>query len=117
MRRTAVVLVLLLAMLWQSVALARPGSSVNVLADVAHAALHWQNEGHHHHDDGSVQLDDSPASVQHVLTDHLTATAALAPVLALHVPPQARARPGGLCVVSVPAPFLDGLLRPPRSHA
>ena len=66
-------------MLWQSVALARPGSTVNVLSDLAHAALHWQQEGHHHHDDGSFHLDDSPASAFHLLGDHLTVTTALLP--------------------------------------
>ena len=48
---------MLLAMLWQSVALARVGSTVNVLVDLEQAALHWQDRtgqdrSHHHHDDG-----------------------------------------------------------------
>jgi len=42
MRRVAVLLIVLIAMLWQSVAMARIGSNVNVLVDAEHAALHWQ---------------------------------------------------------------------------
>lgn len=117
MRRSAVVLVILLAMLWQSVALARPGSTVNVLADLEHAVLHWQEEGHHHHDDGSFHQDDSQASTLHLLSDHLSAPTALLPAVAPHFPPSASARPGGLHDARVPDPFLDGLLRPPRLHA
>ncbi len=116
MRRSTVVLALVLAMLWQSVALARPGSTVNVLSDLAHAALHWQQEGHHHHDDGSFHLDDSPASAFHLLSDHLTFTTALLPAVAHHVPHSGSVPPGGLQGVRVPDPVLDGLLRPPRVH-
>jgi hypothetical protein len=117
MRRSAVIFVMLFAMLWQSVALARPGSTVNVLADLEHAALHWQEEGHHHHDDGTFHLDDSQASTFHVLSDHLTVTTALLPAVSHHFPPSTSSRPGGLHDDRVPDPFLDGLLRPPRLHA
>jgi hypothetical protein len=105
---------MLLAMLWQSLALARPGSTVNVLADLEHAALHWQGEGHHHHHDGAVHLDDSEASTLHVLSDHVMATTALLPAASHHFPPSTSARPGGLHDARVPDPFLDDLLRPPR---
>lgn len=117
MRRSAVLLVVLFAMLWQSVALARPGSTVNVLVDLEHAALHWQEEGHHHHEDGSYQLDDSQASTFHLLSDHLTLTTALLPAIAHHFPPGACARPAGVHDASVPDPCLDGPLRPPRHAA
>jgi hypothetical protein len=117
MRRSAVLLAVLFAMLWQSVVLARPGSTINPLADLAHAALHWQQEAHHHHEDGSLQRDDSPASTLHVLSDHHTVTTALLPTVAHHVPAGASGPPGGLHGARVPAPFLDGLLRPPRAGA
>jgi hypothetical protein len=117
MYRSAVAFVMLMAMLWQSIALARPGSTVNVLADLEHAALHWQQEGHHHDADGSFHLDDSPASTIHVLSDQVTATTALLPTVSHHFPPNACALPGALQDPHVPEPFLDGLLRPPRLHA
>lgn len=108
---------MLFAMLWQSVALGRAGSTVNALADMAHAALHWQEQGHHHHEDGSYHLDDSPESVQHVINDHPSATVALL-VTALHdFPPLASAAPGGLNKSLLPDPDPEGLLRPPRSRA
>lgn len=108
---------MLLAMLWQSVALARAGSTVNALVDMQHTALHWQEEGHHHHEDGSYHLDDSNESVQHVLCDHVCASAAL-PVSASHdFPPLGSAAPGCLQKAPVPDPDPEGLLRPPRSRS
>lgn len=113
-RRSTVLLVMLFAMFWQSLALARVGSTVNVLADLEHAALHWQEEGHHHHDDGSYHLDDSIESTQHVLSDQVTATSALLVTASHDFPPLGSAAPGGLRKPLVPDPTLDGLLRPPR---
>lgn len=117
MRRSAVLLAILFAVFWQSVTMARPGSTVNVLADLGHAVLHWQQEAHHHHDDGSFHLDDSPASTIHVLSDHLTVTTALLPKGSHQFAPCASGPPGGMHDARVPDPFLDGLLRPPRAHA
>lgn len=117
MRRSAVLLIVLFAMLWQSVTLAPPGSTVNVLTDIEHAALHWHDEGHHHQDDGSILLDSSRASTVHLLTDHLAVTTALLPAMPHHFPPSANLRPLSLHDGQVPDPFLDGLLRPPRHHA
>lgn len=106
---------MLLAMLWQSVALARAGSTVNALADLEHTALHWQEEGHHHHEDGSYHRDDSTESVQHVLGDHVGASVALLVSSSHGFPPLGSTPPGGLHKAPVPEPALEGLLRPPRS--
>lgn len=108
---------MLFAILWQAVAMARVGSTVNPLADLQHATLHWQGEAHHHHEDGSYHRDDSKESVQHVVTDPLNPSLALA-ALSLHDFPLLRsAAPDGWRDRLVPDPALDGLLRPPRSHA
>jgi hypothetical protein len=117
MGRIVILLALLFALLWQSMALGRPGSSIHVLADREHAALHWNQEGHHHHDDGSVHVDDSQASMLHLLGDPLTATTALLPAVSHHFSPIPTERPGGLHHARVPDPFLGGLLRPPRPRA
>jgi hypothetical protein len=117
MRRSAVLFVMLLAILWQSVAMARVGSTVNPLADLEHAALHWQGEAHHHLEDGSYHQDDSKESVQHVVTDHLNASLALAASSSHDFPPLGSAAPDGLHERLVPNPALDGLLRPPRSQS
>jgi hypothetical protein len=114
MRRIPVLLAVLFAMLWQSVGVARAGSTMNELADREHAALHWQEEGHHHHEDGSYHLDDSNESVQHVMTDHLTASLALAASSSHDFPPLGSAAPGGLRQAAVPEPDIEGPLRPPR---
>ena len=117
MYRIAVLLVMLVAMLGQSVALARPGSAATVIADLEHAGLHWQEEGHHHHDDGSYHLDDSPESVQHIISDHVSASAALLVTSSHDFPPLASALSAGLHKAPVPDPDAEGLLRPPRSRS
>jgi hypothetical protein len=117
MRRFPVLVLMLVAMLWQSVALARLGSTVNPLIDQDHAALHWQEEAHHHHDDGSYLQDDSPESTQHVVNDHLSTTAALLSDSTQTFAPLGAAVRRGLHGSTVPAPDLEGLLRPPRPRS
>jgi hypothetical protein len=116
MHRSAVLLAMLIAMLWQSVALARVGSTVSALADLEHTALHLQEAAHHHHEDGSYHLDDSKESTQHVLSDQLSAAAVCMVSSYEDLPPLGSAAPGGLHDTPVPGPTLDGLLRPPRSR-
>jgi hypothetical protein len=117
MRRSVFLFVMLFAILWQSVAMARVGSTVNPLADLEHATLHWHEEAHHHHEDGSYHLDDSKESVQHVVTDHLNASLAPAASSSHVFPPLGSAPPDGLPGQRVPNPSLDGLFRPPRLRA
>ncbi|MEO7852055.1 MAG: hypothetical protein ABIR94_07340 [Rubrivivax sp.] len=117
MRRSALLLLTLFALLWQSVTLARAGSAGNALANLEHAALHWQESGHHHHEDGSFHLDDSTESAQHVIADHLSANAVLMTSDAFGLPSPASNPPGGWQDRAAPHPYLDGLLRPPRLHS
>ena len=114
MRRSTVLLVMLIAMLWQSMALARVGSTVNALADLVHVSLHWQETGHHHHEDGSYHLDDSNESARHILSDHVSSTAALTVASSHCFPPLGSTAPSDLLKILLPNPTLDGLLRPPR---
>ncbi|MBP6901154.1 MAG: hypothetical protein KBC73_13755 [Burkholderiaceae bacterium] len=108
---------MLFALLWQSLALARPGSTVNALVDAEHAALHWQEEGHHHHDDGSYHQDDSAESVQHALGDSLGSALALLTATAPGFARLAAPAPPGLHPGRVPDPTSDGLLRPLRARS
>jgi hypothetical protein len=117
MRRSAVLFVMLFAMLWQALAMAHAGAPMSAVADLEHAALHWQEVGHHHHDDGSYHLDDSIASAQHMLTDHSSASVALVVTVSHDFPPLKAAAPGGLRETIAPSPTLEGLLRPPRSRS
>lgn len=106
------VLMILFAMLWQTTAAAC--ASFSSTANQQHAALHWQDKSHHHHEDGSFHLDDSRASVQHGLTDHVHATVALVAEHPNDFPFLGSTTPSGLHEAIVPNPPVDGLLRPPR---
>jgi len=117
MRRPALAFFMLMAVLWQAMAIAPVGPSVSFLADPEHAALHLQEAGHHHHEDGSFHLDDSRESLQHVLSDNVNALAVL-PVspprdFVLH----ASRAPGGWHDAPPPGPYLEAPLRPPRRHS
>jgi hypothetical protein len=114
MRRSFILLAVICALLWQSVALARVGSTVNALADLEHAALHWQQVSHSHHDDGSYHLDESCESVQHVLMDPAGASAALLTFFSQDFRGHGSTSPGGEPEHHPPDPVLEGLLRPPR---
>ncbi len=116
MRRSAILLTMLLAMLWQSVGLARAGSTIDALVDLQHAVLHWDDESHHHHDDGSYHVGDSDESTRHMMSDHVSASALMVnadlPVVRMGV-----AAPAACDASTHPHPVLDGPLRPPRLTA
>ena len=84
-------------------------------SELAHLALHWQGEGHHHDDDGSIHTDDSPEAVQHAMADcsmHHPGLIVALPLATLDRAPQ------GVMVLAQPqppSPDLDGLQRPPQS--
>lgn len=114
MRHVTVIVMLLLALLSQALAL--PGAGAGA-ADPAHAALHWQGERHHHHDDGSQHVDDSAESDQHLVADQAYGAVALLPAMQTTF-----FQPGSTLALmasesSATQPFLDGLLRPPRPMA
>lgn len=110
---------LMLCMCWQ--ALAYAGSAV-VMADaeeVAHAAMHFEGEAHHHDDhdsldDGGIHQDDSLASAQHLMDEACVFAPALIPVVHLSLPSVQPDAPVATIAAAAPPPFLDGLERPPR---
>lgn len=86
--------------------------------EMIHAMLHWQGEAHHHHEDGSLAIDHSAQSIQHLSLDGYTsAVAILPPVLPVVVPIVAASQPR--CAIEQACPWrtLDAPLRPPRSVA
>ncbi len=119
MRRRLTTFLLMLCMCWQ--ALAYAGSAV-VLADadeVAHAAMHFEGEAHHHDDDdgledGDIHQDDSLASALHLMDDACVFAPALIPVVHLPLPRLQPDMPVASTATAAPPPFLDGLERPPR---
>jgi hypothetical protein len=117
MRRHVLLLVMLVALLWQSAATVRAVLPTHVLADPEHAALHLHGHAHQHHEDGSVHLENSSEALQHVLSDHSGGTAA-PPVRAPDsLLSQASATPAGWHQALAAPPYLEGPLRPPRRRA
>lgn len=114
MARFLTLIALLACLTWQSLAFAHATVAPQGDGDLAHTLLHWSDEAHHHHD-GDIHQDDSDESVSHVMSDHMGSSMALpsctpsvgafSPSEALPITPQEQ----------VPAPFLDGLLRPPKA--
>jgi hypothetical protein len=118
MRKAACVFVLIAAICFQGVALAKQVLAWDRSGDAAHSLLHADGVAHHHDEDGAVHKDTSPKSKQHVQNDGCASVAGLLPsgtsaVVALNPsPPHADiARDGH------GTPFLEGLKRPPRELA
>ncbi|WP_424859209.1 MULTISPECIES: hypothetical protein [unclassified Tepidimonas] len=83
-----------------------------------HAVAHLLEQAHHHHDDGSVHVDDSDESVQHVMVDQwLGAPAMPAEPPALPHLRLVAASPPDHSISRIPTPYLEGPRRPPRSSA
>ena len=117
MRRTLSVFVLLAVMLWQTMALGEQGALRKHSDEQAHAALHWQQTEYHHHDDGTVVLDSSAESLQHLLGDGAVSFLAVlssGPSVSDKFrppPPLQSATP------AIPDPSPARLKRPPRATA
>jgi hypothetical protein len=107
-------LFLLVALLWQSLAMAIPAGALQTLHDNGHDVLHWNGEAHHHHDDGSYDMDDSASSQQHLMADAAAQPSALVPSERVCVPPSRSPSPDVETKVLGPPPFIEGPHRPPR---
>ena len=117
MSRAGITVILLFAMLWHSVALTRTWALLGAAADFSHFELHWQDEGHHHHDGGANHVDDSTESAQHVASDHVTASDGPLPGVCstAHRAPSTPPKPGD--EEPGPHPLLDRAFKPPRLTA
>ncbi|MGF6346802.1 hypothetical protein [Variovorax sp. W2I14] len=117
MRRRFAIFLLLLSAFWQAFAIAGQATAFADAQEIAHAVLHWQEEAHHHHDDGSVALDDSDESLQHVVADGCLGNSVIWLTTSFTFAPAIGARPLVADESLAPAPYLDGLRRPPRLTA
>jgi hypothetical protein len=117
MQRAAILVLFMVAFLWQSVGMARVGPAIDLLGDIEHAVLHQNDEGHHHHDDGSLHIDDSAESMQHVIADQLHFPAALLCDSRSGLTDTTSGSPPAMRARAAADAFLDGLLRPPRLHS
>ena len=115
MARKLLTFALLVALMGQSVLMARAGMSLDFLADLQHAVMHWQGVGHHHHDDGGYHQDDSSESVQHMIADYVMGSPALVAEISTCFSAVGSSAPASQRAQFVANPFLEGPLRPPRS--
>ena len=81
--------------------------------ELGHVLAHTQEDGHHHHDDGAMHVDETDEGGFHVHLDGANSAALPAglssrPALAMpQGPPDWEPR-------AHPSPTIDGLLRPPK---
>ena len=114
MRRRLALLLLLISAFAQTLAIGGHAQALGDIEQAAHAVLHWQEQPHHHHDDGSISHDDSDESVQHLVADGCLGGAAVMPASMPLFIPSAMERPFAGNEPAPPWPYLDGLRRPPR---
>jgi hypothetical protein len=106
-----------LALLWQSLLAVAPSTIEAQSVAMAHALLHDEGVGHHHHDADSLTVEDlgAPTLHQHHDGGHFHA-------LPWSLPSQGAAyaeplAPDRWQTPALPSPFLEGPLRPPRVQA
>lgn len=97
-------------------ALALVPGQANVLSmEIGHALVHQSGQGHHHDDTLAFQLDDNGAELSHARHDGGHHSALPVTILDLRLPP---AEPSSHLIFMggrLPAPHLEGPLRPPRT--
>ena len=93
------------------------GSGANDWGELEHMAVHSQGNGHHHHDDLTLHMDDNDAGMVHQHADSSTGSIGLWQHTELHVLPVPRGTVVSCVDALGPAPFLDALLRPPQAIA
>jgi hypothetical protein len=116
MHRRFVAFMAMIALLWQSVAVSPTGVLPAIMADVEHAVLHWQDESHHHHGDGSRHAGESPESAQHATPDHTGSSPALHSTSTQRWAPEASGSPVAAGSDETAAAFLESRLRQPRAR-
>ena len=118
MRKALTVLLLAVALVWQTPAMSHNAPARDQTAGLAHVVMHFEKELHHHYDDGSLHHDESNESIQHVYADAYANPPGVVPAHATPTPPNA-------CLVASAAPaqpahdspVLEGPRRPPRLTA
>lgn len=111
---------LLLILSWQFLSMVSPLAVTERSQDFTHVALHWQNDGHHHHDDQSFHVEDSDDASQTAQHQHLDSgikTVCLLTTACFSIPCTLAALPSMFVAPLGSPPFLEGPLRPPRLSA
>jgi hypothetical protein len=117
MNRTLQALLLVFAILWQSMAMLSPLSIEKIAASIDNSVMHALEATHHHHDDASAHIENTDEGLQHQHADSGLQTLGLIPTMTADfssLPPVSALthlhKPS-------PSPTLAGLLRPPRLRA
>lgn len=106
--------ILVVSFLWQALSVA---GQVPLLAPgeaLEHSALHWEQASHHHHDDGTLKVDDSPESIVHIAADGVASAPPTWFDDGLRPQAPGAAAPDAVEALWLPQPILDGPRRPPR---
>nr|WP_312379215.1 hypothetical protein [Delftia acidovorans] len=113
MRRKFALALMLLSILWQSLAFGGQAAAFADVYEVGHLSMHSLSKAHHHHD-GLLVMDDSDESLQHVVADGSVSSPFLWTAASFAFIPSDSARPPMVDERPLPPPLLDGLRRPPR---
>lgn len=117
MRRGVIVFLFMLSAFWQAAALAGHALALAQQEERLHSAMHLQEVAHHHEDDGTVVIDDSQASIQHVALDGSVGTPPLGSAVTTLPAVFLSHKPTSLDELVAPSPDLSGPRRPPRARA
>jgi hypothetical protein len=107
----------LFAMLWQSIVMLTPSYIESRVTSFNHFVEHSESLKHHHHDHQTLHLDDTKQSIDHTHSDGGLSSAGLIAIgwsLVWELQP---AVPLALGRITIPFPYHEGPLRPPRHSA
>lgn len=110
-------LLLLIALLWQSVGMVSPFAVAQRAEQMAHMVVHTQDVDHHHHSDRSLHIEASGGIESHQHVDEGMTPTGMLPSASLNVPRLPPSSPAAPAVLRYSPPSLDGLLRPPSALA
>lgn len=113
MRRIFPLWLLALCLTWQGIAFAFLGGRPLESGDAEHERMHQELRTHHHDADGTLEFDDSVASLLHMLAD-AGSTASLAPLETVALSSPATVVPPAPVDDIPTTAYLEGPLRPPR---
>ena len=108
---------MLLAILWQSLVMVGPLAVSDRGQEFEHAVLHAQAADHHHHDDLSVHVENADGAAQHLHADGGFNNPAWLPVAGFEPSAAQLLAPIDRTRAAAASSDLDRLLRPPKRHA
>jgi hypothetical protein len=114
MNRTLRSLLMLFAILWQSMAMLSPYAIEKMAASIDHGVLHTQEATHHHHDNASAHIEDTAEGLHHQHADSGMSTLALLSNMVLSLSLDAPQSFVATLSSTRTSPNLEGPLRPPR---